>query len=209
VVHLAYRIGGARRRRDLEALAVAANAALAAGQIGQHEVVLLDAVRSERKDEWEANHRRWSRDYGPSRPRSRPLSSVPLVRHPVRDAERRLHRRDIQGLGLVPPAVRRELTPGQEAVATIYGEDHMAAGQCDFAKKAIAARAGVCERVVLRAQDALAASGKIKITRRPVRAGRHQSTIVEIIDPEWRLWLNKRLLARRVGDRRVCQTVLG
>lgn len=205
VVEFAFHIGAARQRRDLELLGRAMRAAADRSEIADGDVVLLDAYRANRVDQMTENWRRWRRTYQTARPMGR--STPGLIRNIKADAVRRRHRRDIQGLGLVPPSIRRDLTPGQEAVAAAYAEAHMALGRCDDAKKAIAGHAGVCERVVQRAQEVLVAAGKIKITRRPTAGSRHLSTVVEIVDPEWLGWLAKRKLAREVGDRRVRQTI--
>lgn len=228
VVQFAVRIGAAVRRRELDGLGREAYAALACGDLGEADVVLLDQVRAQRESDQAQKRQRWDRVYGPRpvavRERGDKKNSsetegysdqLVLVRNLDRDAARRTVRRDVQGLGLLPPSVRRQLTAGQEAVAAIYAEHHMASGQCVDAKGVIAAQAGVCARVVHRAQDVLGANGVIKVTRRPVRGQRHQPTIVEIIDPEWRQWLAHRLIAkaqraqlsRGVGDRPVCQTL--
>ncbi|MBB1091776.1 hypothetical protein HUU61_10785 [Rhodopseudomonas palustris] len=183
---LAYEIGAASRGKELDAIGSRIYSAQGAGALSDADVTLLERARERRRAEQQAKRKWWERCYGaPLKP--------PRDRIADRDKRRGLVR-----LGWLPPSIANGLTPGEEAVAAVYAEDFKRKGHCDDTKGQLAVRAGVVERVVQRAQRALAKAGAITITRRPRNKQRHDSTVVVIVDQAWRQWLRN----RRVPDRR-------
>jgi hypothetical protein len=190
---MAYKIGGAVKGSDLDRFGREVYAAHCGGELSDVEVRHLDALRVERRAEQQRRWRWWEHVYGPR------------VTAPRDRAAAKMRRRGLVRLGLMPPNVANLLTPGEEAVAAIYAEDFRRKGYCDDSKAQLAVRAGVCERVVQRAQKALHKEGKITVEERKRPGQRHATTIVVIRDGAWRLWLrNRRVPERRsatgVGD---------
>lgn len=192
LVSIAYKIGAASRGNELDAVGREIYTAHGVGALSDAEVDLLETARQRRRAEQKVRRQWWERIYG-SPPKA------PRDRH-----QARTRRRGLVRLGWLPPTVANSLTPGEEAVAAIYAEDFRRKGYCDDTKSQLAERAGVVERVVQRAQRSLLADERITITRRPHRRQRHDSTIVVIVDPAWRLWLRHRRVPQRspmgVGD---------
>jgi hypothetical protein len=194
VIDLAWRIGYARRLTELETVGVATCAAWSDGRISPHEYNALAEAKGRRHAEITLRGEMHRAHYG-------------APKQPVYDhAKARLRRGDLISMGLMPRSIRMLLTPGEQAVAAIYAEDYIAKWKTDDAKGFIGVRAGACTRLALRAQRALAVAGAIKITKRTCPGRRGYSTIVEIIDPTWLLWLkNRRAPKARSADVQKCE----
>lgn len=194
VIDLALRLGRACRQREVETIGYEVGGALTAGMIGSQEYEALQVAKGRRHAEITLRGEMHRAHYG-------------VPKQPVYDhAKARLRRGDLISMGLMPRSIRMLLTPGEQAVAAIYAEDYIAKWKTDDAKGFIGVRAGACTRLALRAQRALAVAGAIKITKRTCPGRRGFSTIVEIIDPTWLLWLKKRRAANtRSVDVRKCE----
>jgi hypothetical protein len=194
VIDLALRMGRAYRHREVETLGYEVGAALTDGMIGSQEHEALQAAKGRRHAEITLRGEMHRAHYG-------------APKQPVYDhAKARLRRGDLISMGLMPRSIRMLLTPGEQAVAAIYAEDYIAKWKTDDAKGFIGVRAGACTRLALRAQRALAVAGAIKITKRTCPGRRGYSTIVEIIDPTWLLWLkNRRAPKARSTDVQKCE----
>ena len=194
VIDLAWRIGYARRLTELESVGVATCSAWSDGRISPHEYNALAEVKGRRHAEITLRGEMHRAHYG-------------APKQPVYDhAKARLRRGDLISMGLMPRSIRMLLTPGEQAVAAIYAEDYIAKWKTDDAKGFIGVRAGACTRLALRAQRALAVAGAIKITKRTCPGRRGYSTVVEIIDPTWVLWLkNRRAPKARPADVGKCE----
>jgi hypothetical protein len=95
-------------------------------------------------------------------------------------------------LGVVPGWLANQLTPGEEAVATVILQDFQRRGRCDKFNGDIASLAGCSERLVIRTKNRLAALEQIQIMRRPKLRSRSDSTILKPSAPELKLWLRDR-----------------
>lgn len=116
-------------------------------------------------------------------PRQRPRS-------PDRRASRD-RRRMLGGSSALPDNLRHHYTEGQRSVLCVIAGEIKRRGRCDLPIDKIAALAGVCRTTVQTTLHEARRLCHIKITERP-RAGRKSLTnIVEIISPEWRVWLRR------------------
>ncbi len=202
VIDIARRIGQARRVKEIDAIGAHIWHAASNGAISESAAIALDRERRCQQAEQLVKWENWQHVYGP-----RVRAGDDTRPHDERRAERLLRnrkrlaqRRAIWRLGWVPNVIAANLTPGEEAVAAIYAEDNHRKGYCDDSKAQIATRAGVCERVVVRAQNRLADMRAISRSRRERKGNRHDPTIVHIIDGTWLLWLRNRKVKPRRGE---------
>ncbi len=114
------------------------------------------------------------RELGDPRTTSRRLFPVqrsrPRPRSPDRERSK-FRRRRVAASGMLPPDMAEVFTPGQLAVLSIVAELCAEHGRCDLCVDAIAARAGICPRLVQTAQRLAESFGWLSIEARP-RPGR-------------------------------------
>lgn len=141
----------------------------------------------------------------PHRP-SHAVSGRPSI-FPPRRPQRPPHRpqaiqrrRRVAASGSAPPTVASRFTVAEQAALAIIVDEHRRRGDCRLPIDAIAARAGCSRTSVQNALRAARAAGLIRVTLRPRRGQPHLPSIVEVIDPAWRVWIKKRG-NRRTGDR--------
>lgn len=123
------------------------------------------------------------------KPRQRPRS-------PDRQASRE-RRRNLGGSGALPAPLRSLYTEGQRAVLFIVAGEVDRHGRCDLPIEKIAALAGVGRTTVQTAMHEARRLQHIRITVRPQRGRKNLPNVVEIISPEWLLWLKRGAKARR------------
>jgi hypothetical protein len=123
------------------------------------------------------------------RPRQRPRS-------PDRQASRD-RRRTLGGSGALPPNLRPHYTLGQLAVLCIIAGEVKHHGICDLPIDKIAALAGVCRTTVQTTLHEARRLNHIKITERPQPGRKSLPNLVEVISPEWRVWLKRGPSAHR------------
>jgi hypothetical protein len=194
VIDLALRIGFVRRHKELDSVGDTTRAAFSDGRIGAIEYRALTQATGRRHLEISHYGKMHAMRYGAPQ------------RMTYDHAKARERRGDLISMGLMPRSIRTLLTPGEQAVAAIYAEDYLAKGGTDDAKGFIGVRAGACTRLALRAQHALWVAGAIKIKKRTRPGQRGFSTIVEIVDPTWLLWLeNRRVQKARCNNVQKCE----
>jgi hypothetical protein len=134
-----------------------------------------------------ALRQRWaeSRQRGRQRPRS-----------PDRQASRDRRRR-LGGSSALPDNLRQHYTEGQRAVLCIIAGEVKHHGVCDLPIDKIAALAGVCRTTVQTTLHEARRLDHIKITERPQRGRKSLPNLVEVISPEWRMWLKRGPSAHR------------
>lgn len=181
-------MGAAKSRRELDLIGVEAANALADGWVSEADYTMLRTVQTWGEGQIKAKALAHDLQYG-------------APRKPVYDhGHARRCRTGRIALGLVPEAIARHLTPGELNVAITYAQDMISKGYTDDAKAFLAVRSKGCPRVAQRAQAVLVAHGMIKVTKRTMRGRRGYSTVVEIVDQTWLLWLrNRRVRPRVVG----------
>ncbi len=91
--------------------------------------------------------------------------------------------------GMLPPDLARHFTQGEQAALSIIAREAAAHGQCALCVDAIAARAGVCPRVVQTAQRQAQDCGLLTIQERPQPGRKNLSNVVRIVSREWLAWL--------------------
>ncbi|WP_156922158.1 hypothetical protein [Azorhizobium doebereinerae] len=123
------------------------------------------------------------------KPRQRPRS-------PDRQASRE-RRRNLGGSGALPAPLRSLYTEGQRAVLFIVAGEVDRHGRCDLPIDQIAALAGVGRTTVQTAMHEARRLQHIRITVRPQSGRKNLPNVVEIISPEWLLWLKRGAKARR------------
>ncbi len=110
-------------------------------------------------------------------------------RSPDRKASRNRRRR-LGGSSALPDTLRHHYTEGQRAVLCIVGGEVKRHGICALPIDKIAALAGVGRTTVQTTMHiAWKETRHIKITRRPRRAQKSLTNLIEITSPEWLTWL--------------------
>lgn len=127
--------------------------------------------------------------FPPRRPQRPPCRSKAIQR-----------RRSVAASGFAPPAVASRFTVAEQAALAIVVDEHRRRGDCRLPIDAIAARAGCSRTSVQNAIRAARAARLVRVTLRPRRGQPHLPSILEVIDPAWRVWIRKRG-NRRTGDR--------
>jgi hypothetical protein len=121
-------------------------------------------------------------------------------RSPDRQASRD-RRRMLGGSSALPDNLRHHYTEGQRSVLCIVAGEVKRCGVCDFPIDKIAALAGVCRTTVQTTLHEARRLGHIKITERPQPGRKNLPNLVEIIPPEWRIWIRRGpSAARRIGS---------
>src|SRR3954471_21418503 len=98
-------------------------------------------------------------------------------------------RRHLTASGPMPPALACKFTVSELAVLRIIGDEVRQHGQCDRCVDELAARAGVCRRMVQNALREAARLGLLTIEERRREGRRNLPNVVRIVSKEWTMWL--------------------
>src|SRR5215211_6950504 len=98
-------------------------------------------------------------------------------------------RRHLAASGPMPPALACKFTVSELAVLRIIGDEVRQHGQCDRCVDELAARAGVCRRMVQNAMREAARLGLLTVEERRREGRRNLTNIVRIVSKEWTSWL--------------------
>src|SRR3954466_2142003 len=98
-------------------------------------------------------------------------------------------RRHLAASGPMPPALACNFTVGELAVLRIVGDEVHQHGQCDRCVDELAARAGVCRRMVQAALREAARLGLLTVEERRREGRRNLPNVVRIVSKEWTSWL--------------------
>src|SRR4051794_27340161 len=100
-------------------------------------------------------------------------------------------RRHLAASGPMPPALACKFTVSELAVLRIIGDEVHQHGLCDRCIDEIAARAGVCRRLVQNAIREAARLGLLTIEERRRDGCRNLPNVIRIISKEWISWLSR------------------
>src|SRR5215218_2271574 len=100
-------------------------------------------------------------------------------------------RRHLAASGPMPPALACKFTVSELAVLRIVGDEVRQHGHCDRCVDEIAARAGVCRRMVQTAIREAARLGLLTIEERRREGRRNLPNVVRIVSKEWTSWLTR------------------
>jgi hypothetical protein len=117
-------------------------------------------------------------------PRRRPR------RMPDREASR-ARMRMLGGSGALPSQIRGRYTEAERSVLTIVGTEHKQNGRCELAVDAIAAKAGVCRRMVQNAVSEAVRHGDLAREERLRPNGMNDTNVLRILSREWLAWLKR------------------
>src|SRR6185436_8675494 len=98
-------------------------------------------------------------------------------------------RRHLAASGPMPPSLACRFTVSELAVLRIIGDEVRQHGHCDRCVDEIAARAGVCRRMVQNALREAARLGLLTIEERRREGRRNLPNIVRVVSKEWTSWL--------------------
>src|SRR5215216_7335036 len=98
-------------------------------------------------------------------------------------------RRHLAASGPMPPALACKFTVSELAVLRIIGDEVRQHGLCDRCVDEIAARAGVCRRMVQNALREAARLGLLTVQERRREGRRNLPNVVRIVSKEWTSWL--------------------
>src|SRR3954449_7816830 len=98
-------------------------------------------------------------------------------------------RRHLAASGPMPPALACKFTVSELAVLRIIGDEVRLHGCCDRCVDELAARAGVCRRMVQNAIREAARLGLVTIEERRREGCRNLPNVVRIASKEWTIWL--------------------
>src|SRR4051812_1363252 len=177
-------IDGARTLTRLDHLSKAIWQALAAGAVGDDDAQSLA----------ERLHARRSVLRGDLKPVGIPAGRASLFppRRPQRAPQRAVaiaRRRHLAASGPMPPSLACRFTVSELAVLRIVGDEVRQHGQCDRCVDELAARAGVCRRMVQNALREAARLGLLTVEERRREGRRNLPNIVRIVSKEWTSWL--------------------
>jgi hypothetical protein len=116
--------------------------------------------------------------FPPRRPQRAPVRAVAIAR-----------RRHLAASGPMPPALACKFTTGELAVLRIVGDEVRGQGACGLTLAEIAARAGVCRRMVQSALREAAGLGLITIQERRRQGQVNLPNVVRVVSREWLQWL--------------------
>src|SRR3954467_9654915 len=116
--------------------------------------------------------------FPPRRPQRAPQRPVAIAR-----------RRHLAASGPMPPSLACKFTVSELAVLRIIGDEARQHGLCDRCVDEIAARAGVCRRMVQNAIREAARLGLLTIEERRGEGRRNLPNVVRIVAKEWSSWL--------------------
>src|SRR5215216_1710390 len=106
-------------------------------------------------------------------------------------------RRHLAASGPMPPALACKFTVSELAVLQIIGDEVRQHGHCDRCVDEIAARAGVCRRMVQNALREAARLGLLTVEERRREGRRNRPNVVRIVSKEWTSWLTRGRRASR------------
>jgi hypothetical protein len=109
-------------------------------------------------------------------------------------------RRHLAASGPMPPALACKFTVAELAVLRIVGDEVRGQGACALTLAEIAARAGVCRRMVQNAIRSAAGLGLITIQERRREGRVNLTNVVRVVSREWLVWL-------RIGCKKSAPTV--
>src|SRR3954468_6660699 len=118
--------------------------------------------------------------FPPRRPQRAPQRPVAIAR-----------RRQLAASGPMPPAQACKFTVSELAVLRIIGDEVRQHGLCERCVDELAARAGVCRRMVQNAIREAARLGPLTIEERRGDGRRNLPNVVRIISKEWMTWLSR------------------
>jgi hypothetical protein len=98
-------------------------------------------------------------------------------------------RRHLAASGPMPPALACKFTVSELAVLRIIGDEVRQHGRCDRCVDEIAARAGVCRRMVQNALREAARLGLLTVEERRREGRRNLPNVIRIVSKEWMTWL--------------------
>src|SRR3954452_16891769 len=98
-------------------------------------------------------------------------------------------RRHLAASGPMPPALACKFTVSELAVLRIIGDEVRQHGLCDRCVDELAARAGVCRRMVQNAIREAARLGLLTIQERRREGRRNLPNVIRIVSKEWANWL--------------------
>src|SRR5919112_1932924 len=181
---MAAAIDGARTLTRLDHLSRAIWQSLAAGAVGDDDAQAL----AERLHARRGVLRSEIKPVGlpPGRPSIFPprrLQKAP--KRPVAIARRR----HLAASGPMPPALACKFTVSELAVLRIVGDEVRQHGQCDRCVDELAARAGVCRRMVQNALREATRLGLLTVEERRREGRRNLPNVVRIVSKEWTMWL--------------------
>src|SRR3982750_495751 len=181
---MAAAIDGARTLTRLDHLSRAIWQSLAAGTVGDDDAQALA----------ERLHARRSVLRGEIKPVGIPLGRPSIF--PPRRLQRApkrpvaiARRRHLAASGPMPPALACKFTVSELAVLRIVGDEVRQHGQCARCVDEIAARAGVCRRMVQNALREAARLGLLTMEERRREGRRNLPNVIRIVSKEWTSWL--------------------
>jgi hypothetical protein len=145
---------------------------------------------------------------GRSTDREKP-TLFPARRHPRspdREASRG-RRRILGGSNDMPPRLRALFTEGERAVHAVVAGEVKHHGVCDLPVNRIAQLAGVSRSTVQNALRKAKQWGLIKVTLRRRPGQKNEPNLVEIVSPEWRVWIKRGPTAHRPIGFKTAKTV--
>src|SRR4051794_34123192 len=89
----------------------------------------------------------------------------------------------------MPPALAGKFAVSELAVLRIIGDEVRQHGQCDRCVDELAARAGVCRRMVQTAIREAARLGLLTVEERRREGRRNLPNVIRIVSKEWTSWL--------------------
>src|SRR3954454_24367739 len=118
--------------------------------------------------------------FPPRRPQRAPQRPIAIAR-----------RRHLAASGPMPPALACKFTVSELAVLRIIGDEVRQHGQCTRCVDELAARAGVCRRMVQNAIREAARLGLLTIEERRREGRRNLPNVIRIVSKEWITWLTR------------------
>src|SRR3954471_23324392 len=100
-------------------------------------------------------------------------------------------RRHLAASGPMPPSLACKFTVSELAVLRIIGDEVRQHGCCDRCLDEIAARAGVCRRMVQNAVREAARLGLLTVEERRREGRRNLPNVIRIVSKEWMTWLSR------------------
>src|SRR5215217_4587384 len=100
-------------------------------------------------------------------------------------------RRYLAASGPMPPSLACKFTVSELAVLRVVGDEVRQQGHCDRCVDEIAARAGVCRRMVQTALREAARLGLLTIEERRREGRRNLPNMVRIVSKEWTSWITR------------------
>src|SRR5215207_8920125 len=118
--------------------------------------------------------------FPPRRPQRAPQRPAAIAR-----------RRHLAASGPMPPALACKFTVSELAVLRIIGDEVRQHGHCARCVDEIAARAGVCRRMVQNAIREAARLGLLTIEERRREGRRNLPNVIRIVAKQWTTWLSR------------------